>query len=101
MSKRLNEDEIRLVCQLAEELKQEANGNLTIEENMQISLAGRIETVDEQKEVAEICGGIHDFDELLAQLEAEESREQIRKALDTSALGEQAIDWQYVCFCRR
>ena len=62
---------------------------------MQISLAGRIETVDEQKEVAEICGGIHDFDELLAQLEAEESREQIRKALDTSALGEQAIDWQY------
>ncbi|MCI9123325.1 MAG: hypothetical protein HFH35_04475 [Eubacterium sp.] len=95
MSKRLNEDEIRLVCQLAEELKQEANGNLTIEENMQISLAGRIETVDEQKEVAEICGGIHDFDELLAQLEAEESREQIRKALDTSALGEQAIDWQY------
>lgn len=95
MNKQLSESELNMVYQLAEEMEQEANEALTLKDNMEISLAGRIDTVDEQLEVREICRGIHEFEELYKELEEENSREKIRKLLDQPEFSDKSISDQY------
>ena len=43
MNKKLSEKEIKMVGKLAAEIKREASDKLSLEENMRISLASRVE----------------------------------------------------------
>ncbi len=89
------EDEIRMIRELAKEMREEANSDLPMEENMQISLAGRVENVDEQKEIAGICAGIRDFDDMMRQLAEEDPREVILRSLADSGLKDKTPEEQY------
>lgn len=95
MKEALTEDKIKMIGQLAEAMKEEADEGLSLKENLQASLADRVDHTDGQKEVEEICRGIHDFDELLEQLESGGGKEQIMEAIYGSGLGDKSMDEQY------
>ncbi len=95
MKEILTEKEIKMVESLAQEMQKEANDDMSLEENMQISLAGRTENLDEKEEVSNICKGIRDFDEVLGQLEAGGGKDAIIKELERSALNGKSTEEQY------
>lgn len=95
MKKVLSENEMKMIEQLTAEIRNEANEELSREENMQISLASRVEDIDEQKEVADICNGIREFDEVMSQLEEGDRVEHIMYVIDSSGLQDKIIKEQF------
>ena len=96
MNRKISESEIRMVQELTAEIKSEVNPDLSLEENMQISLADRIENLDSEKAVEEICDGIHKFDDVLEQLDQKEDRKAfIVETLNHSELNEKTVQEQY------
>ncbi|GFH91745.1 hypothetical protein IMSAGC002_03004 [Lachnospiraceae bacterium] len=95
MNKKLSEKEIKMVGKLAAEIKREASDKLSLEENMRISLASRVEGIDEKKEIDELCSGIHDFDQLLGQMETDGEKAMIIETLERSGLSQKSMKEQY------
>lgn len=95
MNKKLKENEIKMLNDLVREMKQEASDKLSLEENMQISFAARIDNLDEKKEVADICKGIHTFDDLLEQMESADGKELIIETISNSELKNKSIKEQH------
>lgn len=95
MNFKLSEKEINMVSELVEEMKKEASDKLSLQENMQISFANRVEESDEKKEVEELCGGIHDFDELLKQMGTDNEKSMIIETLERSGLADRSMEEQY------
>lgn len=96
MNRKITEQEIKMLQELAAEIKSEANPELSLEENMQISLADRIENIDEEKAVKDICSGIGKFEEILEQLNQKEDRKAfIVETFNHSELNHKTIQEQY------
>lgn len=96
MNRKISESEICMVQELTAEIKNEVNPDLSLEENMQISLADRIENLDAEKAVEEICDGIHQFEDVFEQLDQKEDRKAfIVDILNHSELNEKTVQEQY------
>lgn len=95
MNFRLTEKEINMVSELAGEMKKEASDKLSLQENMEISFASRVEGIDEKREIEELCSGIHDFDELLKQMGTDNEKNRIIDTLERSGLADKSIEEQY------
>lgn len=96
MSRKITEQEITMLQELIAEIKSEVNPELSLEENMQISLADRVENIDEEKAVEEICSGIGEFEDVLEQLNQKEDRKAfIVETLNQSELNEKTVQEQY------
>lgn len=98
MSRKITENEIRMLQELVAEMKGERNEELSLEENMRISLAGRVENMDEEKVVEEILGGIGQFEDVFEQLSSDQKEERkafIIKTLEQSGLNEKTVQEQY------
>lgn len=96
MSRKITEQEINMLNDLIAEIKEEVNPELSLEENMRISLAGRVENIDEQKAVEEICGGIEKFEEVMEQLDQKEDRKEVLlEIFNESELNQKTVQEQY------
>ena len=101
MSRKITENEIRMLQELIAEIKDEVNTELPLEENMRISLANRVENIDEEKAVEEILSGIGQFEDIFEQLNVSEKEERkafIIKTLEQSGLNEKTVQEQYAFF---
>ncbi len=96
MSRKITENEIKMLQELTAEIKSEVNEELSLEENMRISLANRVENIDEEKAVEEICSGIQKFEDILEQLDQKEDRKAfLVEILNQSKLNEKTVQEQY------
>ena len=55
----------------------------------------RKEKIDEKKEIDELCSGIHDFDQLLGQMETDGEKAMIIETLERSGLSQKSMKEQY------
>ena len=96
MSRKITENEIRMLQELITEIKSEVNPELSLEENMRISLSSRVENIEEEKAVEEICSGIQKFEDILEQLNQKEDRKAfLIEILNQSKLNEKTVQEQY------
>lgn len=95
MNFKLSEKEINMVSELAEEMRKEACDRFSLQENMQISFADRVEELDEKKEIEELCSGIHEFDELMKQMGTDNGKPMIIETLERSGLAGKSMEEQY------
>lgn len=96
MNRKITEYEINMLQELIAEMKGEANPELSLEENMRISLADRVDNIDEESVVEEICGGIEKFEDVFEQLNQKENRKTfIVETLNQSELNDKTVQEQY------
>lgn len=96
MSRKISENEIRMIQELVAEIKNERNPEYSLEENLRISLSSRVENIDEEEAVEEICGGIQEFEDLFEQLNKKEDRKAfIVETLNQSELNQKTVQEQY------
>lgn len=62
MKNKLTEKEILMVQELAAQMKEEAGNALSLEKNLQNSLASRVEGLDTSVVISDICAGVDEFE---------------------------------------